>query len=404
MPSVCVYLQVHQPFRLRKYSIFDSAPDYFDDGHNSEVIRRVAEKCYLPTMQALLEMIYQQRGAFRCGLSITGTALEQFESHAPAVVHALYALAKTGAVEFLGETYYHSLSALYSRQDFAEQVNLHRAMLHRLFAATPTVFRNTELIYSNDIALQARALGFHAALVEGWEPMLNNRSPAFVYEAMAAPSQRETGQASTTEEPAIPGVKLLLRNHSLSDQIAFRFSDPRSPDFPVTAAKLADHVAKIGGHLCNVFMDMETFGEHQAAETGIIDLLKQLPSVLLAGNCDFLTPSEAAAKYPVAGVLDVPQAISWADEARDLSAWTGNAMQSNALQELYRMERAIRKTHDARLLADWRKLTTSDHTYYMSTKNWADGSVHEYFSPYESPYDAYINFMNVLENLRARAG
>ena len=188
----------------------------------------------------------------------------------------------------------------------------------------------------------------------------------------------------------------------MSDQIAFRFSDPRSPDFPVTPEKIAAQISNIGGYLCNLFMDLETFGEHQAAETGIFDLLRTLPAALLEGHCDFVTPALAAARYPSAGVLDVPQPMSWADESRDLSAWTGNAMQANALQELYKLERPIKKAGDAQLLADWRKLTTSDHTYYMSTKSWADGSVHAYFSPYESPYDAYINFMNVLDNLKAR--
>ncbi len=405
MPSVCIYLQVHQPFRLRKYSIFDSAPNYFDDGHNRAVIERVAAKCYLPVLRILREQIVRLGGRFRCALSVTGTALEQFEQHAPEVVQAIHALAQTGGTEFLGETYHHSLAGLYCPTEFTEQVTLHREMLRRVLGVVPRTFRNTELIYSNGIAAQVANLGFETQLAEGWEAVLNKRSAAFVYESVGDSRHPNATSPAAAKGPANLPLNLLLRNYRMSDLIAFKFSDPRAPEFPVTVEKFAEQVGQIGGHLCNVFMDMETFGEHQAAETGILDFLAAMPEKLLEANCDFVTPTEAVAEYQSAGVLDVPMAMSWADESRDVSAWVGNAMQANAVQELYKLEPNVKRkaaAGDPKVLADWRKLTTSDHSYYMSTKRWSDGAVHGYFSPYESPYDAYINFMNVLENLRAR--
>lgn len=425
MPAVCLYFQIHQPFRLRKYTVFDSDARYFDDAMNERLVRRIAERCYVPMNRLLLEMIRMHGGRFRLALSITGTALEQFEMHAPEVAQGLHALAQTRCVEFLGETFYHSLAALQTRQpdsppdpatdvpgrslpepkpgvcpgagEFREQVELHRRMIRRLFGQTPTVFRNTELIYSNRIAGLAAELGFAGILAEGWEPVLNNRSAAFIYRATVP---REFASLSS------PPPLLLLRNHRLSDAIAYRFADSRSPDFPMTDEKFAILVSQIGGRLCNLFMDYETFGEHQPAATGIFDFFRALPEKLFAHGCQFALPAEllAAPEAALAGDLDVPSPISWADEARDLGAWLGNAMQTHAAEELYKLEPLVKQHADARLLADWRKLTTSDHFYYMSTKDDADGAVHSYFRPYDSPYDAYINYMNVLDNIRARAG
>ncbi len=387
MPAVCLYFQIHQPFRLRKYTIFDSAHDYFDDGHNQIVIDRVAQHCYLPALRLLLHLVQQHQGRFRFALSITGSALEQLEHHAPETLHLLHALAQSGCVEFLAETYHHSLASLYSRPEFIDQVQLHRQILKRLFNIFPTTFRNTELIWSNDIARIVGELGFTTALAEGWAPVLNRRSPAFLF-------QSPTHNAHH--------VKLLLRNHHLSDLIAFRFSDRKHPDYPITVANFTERVASIAGHLCNLFMDFETFGEHQKADTGILDFLRALPDSLLAHNIPFHTPSEIALSHQSAGDLDAPQPFSWADQARDLSPWLGNAMQASALQDLYALERPLKKNSKPRALADWRRLTTSDHPYYMATKALADGDVHSYFSPYDSPYDAYINYMNVLDNLKSR--
>ncbi|MGN6369629.1 MAG: glycoside hydrolase family 57 protein [Phycisphaerae bacterium] len=390
MPDVCLYLQIHQPFRLRKYTVFDSDPSYFDNPLNASLVKRIADNCYLPLTRALLHLVNSTNGKFRFALSITGAAVEQLEVHAPEVLHHLHALAETGAVEFLAETYFHSLASLFSRNEFIEQVHLHSQMIKRLFNQTPTTFRNTELIFSDDIAKLAAELNFTAILAEGWEPVLNNRSAAFLYKA-AIPS------------PNPPA--LLLRNHHLSDAIAFRFNDPLSPDFPLTDEKFAHLVDQIGGQLCNLFMDAETFGEHHHADTGILDFLQSFPKKLLAHHIQFQLPRDiiAGSGGDTAGEISVPSPISWADEARDLGAWLGNAMQKDALDALYKLEPAIKSHAKPKLLADWRKLTTSDHAYYMSTKQNADGQVHAHFRPYDSPYDAYINFMNILDNLRARA-
>ncbi len=387
---------------------------------NAQLVRRIAEQCYVPMNRLLLNLIARHQGKFRLALSVTGTALEQFEAYAPDVLQGLHALAQTDCVEFLGETYYHSLAALAAGKgastdpaephgEFREQVELHRRMIKRLFGQTPTVFRNTELIYSNAIGTTgSRRLGFKAVLAEGWDPVLNNRSAAFLYHAVEAPPGKGD------DSPAAKPVVLLLRNHRLSDAIAYQFSNPKAPDYPLTDEKFALLVSQIGGRLCNLFMDYETFGEHQSAKTGIFRFLDSLPAKLLEHSCDFKLPSdlirptapsavEGELEVETAGELDVPQAISWADAARDLGAWLGNAMQVNAaMDDLYALESAVKNSGDAQILADWRRLTTSDHFYYMSTKGAADGQVHGYFRPYDSPYDAYINFMNVLDSLRAR--
>lgn len=409
MPAICLYLQIHQPFRLRKYTVFDSEPQYFDNAMNARLARRIAQRCYVPMARLLLDLIREHGGRFKVALSVTGTAMEQFESYAPEVVQGLHALAQTQCVEFLGETFYHSLAALHSEGEFREQVELHRRMIRRLFGQTPTVFRNTELIYSNRVARLAGEMGFRGILAEGWEPALNNRSSAFVYRAIREGGKSQgvaesTGGGEEGEREAGP-LYLLLRNHHLSDAIAFRFADSQAPDFPLTEDKFAQRVGRIGGRLCNLFMDCETFGEHQEAATGIMDFLKALPGKLLERNT-FVLPGELVGGEDVetAGELDVPMAISWADESRDLGAWMGNAMQVNALSELYRLEEKVKGSGNGKLLGDWRKLTTSDHFYYMSTKDKADGGIHSYFRPYDSPYDAYINFMNVVDNLRGRVG
>jgi len=407
MPTLCLYLQIHQPFRLRRYSVFDGDPHYFDDAMNAQLVRRIAERCYIPMNRLLLDLIRAHAGRFRLALSVTGTALEQFESYAPEVLQGLHALALTRCVEFLGETFHHSLASLHSDVEFRDQVDLHRRMIKRLFGQTPAIFRNTELIYSNHVAALAAGLGFRGILAEGWEPALNNRSAAFIYRTMAAGKVNENA-GHVNQEDNGGGVQervpyLLLRNHRLSDAISYRFADPRAPDYPLTEDKFASLVSQIGGRLCNLFMDYETFGEHQPESTGIFDFMRALPGKLLEQNT-FATPGELLATDDIeaAGELDVPSAISWADEARDLGAWMGNAMQQDALAEYYGLEENVKAKNDAHILADWRKLGTSDHFYYMSTKEKADGGVHTYFRPYDSPYDAYINFMNVLDNLTTR--
>jgi alpha-amylase len=388
MASVCFYFQAHQPFRLRRYSVFDTDNRYFDDYKNAEVCRKVARKCYLPANRVMLELIEKYQGKFKISYSITGVLLEQLEAYAPEVMSTFHALARTGCVEFLAETYYHSLSFLYSREEFAKQVRMQQKLIEDLFGQKATVFRNTELIYNNDLAHFVKDLGFTAVVCEGADHILGFRSPNYVY-----------------RPPGVQGLKLLLKNYRLSDDIAFRFSNRGWAEWPLTAPKFARWVSDVNGngYVVNLFMDYETMGEHQWEDTGIFDFLRHLPGEILQHpDNNFKTPSEVAASYEAVGEIDVPHMISWADTERDLSAWLGNAMQSNALHELYRMEKMVKQAEDPQILTDWRKLQTSDHFYYMCTKWFADGDVHKYFNPYDSPYDSYINFMNVLDNLRSR--
>ncbi|HUS73786.1 MAG TPA: glycoside hydrolase family 57 protein [Sedimentisphaerales bacterium] len=389
MASICFYFQVHQPLRLRHYTVFDKNTQYFDDYKNSSICRKVANKCYLPANRLLLDIIRQCEGRFRIAYSLTGVLLEQLLSFSPEVMSTFDALAETGCVEFLAETYYHSLSFLYSRDEFIEQVNKHIETIDNLFGQKPRVFRNTELIYNNDLAALVESMGtFDAILSEGASHILGLRSPNFVY--------RPKGCSK---------LKLLLKNYSLSDDIAFRFSNRGWAEWPLTAEKFARWISNVNGNgnVVNLFLDYETFGEHQWEDTGIFDFMRHLPEhILKHPDNDFKTPSEIAQCYEPVDTVDVPHLISWADTERDLSAWLGNAMQSNAIHELYRLENEVKTTSDEKIIADWRKLQVSDHFYYMCTKYFADGDVHKYFNPYNSPYDSYINFMNVLSNLQSR--
>lgn len=389
MPAVCFYFQVHQPFRLRHYTVFDKSPRYFDEFKNASICRKVANKCYLPANRLLLDVIDRHDGRFKISYSITGVVLEQFIKYCPEVMSTFDALASTGCVEFLTETYYHSLSFLYSHDEFIEQIEKHCSQIESLLGRRPKVFRNTELIYSNALAETIEKLGcFDAIISEGADQILGNRSSNFVY-----------------RPPNCEHLKLLLKNYSLSDDIAFRFGNRNWNEYPLLAEKFASWIHRINGNgqCVNLFMDYETFGEHQWEDTGIFNFIEKLPEEVLShpDNC-FMTPSEVAASYDPVDVVDVPHLISWADTERDLSAWLGNAMQSNALHEIYKIEKLIKQTDNPDIVSDWRKLQTSDHFYYMCTKYFADGDVHKYFNPYESPYDSYINFMNVLTDLRNR--
>ena len=369
---------------------------------NRAVFEKVANKCYRPATKLILDLIRRHEGRFRVAYSISGVALEQFEIWAPDVLDLFRELSLTGACEFLAETSHHSLSFLSSREEFSEQVAMHHQRIKELFGTEPTVFRNTELTYSNEVAAHVASLGrYKAILCEGVDDLLGYRSPNYVYVP-----------PGTHGNPSNARVKLLLKNHRLSDDIAFRFSDRNWSDWPLTAETFAKWVNQINGdgYLCNLFMDYETLGEHQWADTGIFDFLDVLPEKIFdvnPGQNDFATPSECIDRYEPVGEYDVGHMTSWADTERDLSAWMGNAMQEAAAAEFYRLEEPVKARHaagDDHILEDWRKLSTSDHLYYMCTKYWADGDVHKYFSPYDSPYDSYINFMNVLDNLRTRAG
>ncbi len=389
MASVCFYFQGHQPLRLRHYTVFDNGNRYFDDYKNAAICTKVANKCYLPANRLLLNLIKKYDGRFRIAYSLTGILLEQLQQYSPEVLSTFDALAETGCVEFLAETYYHSLSFLYSRDEFLEQVSKHMETIEYLFGQKPRIFRNTELIYNNDLAALIESTGkFDAIASEGADHILGFRSPNFVYRPKGCDK-----------------LKLLLKNYALSDDIAFRFSDRNWSQWPLTADKFAQWVSAVNGNgnVVNLFMDYETFGEHQWADTGIFDFMNHLPQEILKHpDNDFKTPSEVARSYEPVGTIDVPHLTSWADTERDVSAWLGNAMQSNAIHELYRLEKKIKNTSDEIIIADWRKLQISDHFYYMCTKYFADGDVHKYFNPYDSPYDSYINFMNVLHNLGSR--
>src|SRR3989339_605621 len=381
MPSVCFYFQVHQPCRLRHYTVFDKDHRYFDEFKNKSICRKVANKCYLPTNRLILDLIQKHQGRFKVAYSVTGVLLEQLAEYAPEVISTFDALAQTGCVEFLAETYYHSLSFLYSPDEFIEQIKAHREIIQKLFGQKPRIFRNTELIYNNRLPELLDRLGdLDAIITEGADHILGYRSPNFVYRPVN--SNR---------------LKLLLKNYRLSDDIAFRFSNRDWSQWPLTADKFANWVNDVNGcgYVVNLFMDYETFGEHQWEDTGIFNFLRHLPEEILKHpDNDFVTPSEAIARYEPVAELDVHNYMSWADVERDLSAWLSNAMQHDAIQSIYSMEGEVLATDDARLIEDWRKLQTSDHFYYMCTKWFNDGDVHKYFNPYNTPYEAFIAYMN----------
>ena len=386
MTVICLYFQVHQPCRLRHYTYFDIGRShrYRDEEANRLILDRVADRCYLPANRCLEELIERYKGRFRLAFSLTGVLIDQLETYRPDVLESFRRLAATGCVEFLGETYYHSLAFSYSVAEFRDQVNRHSGRIADLFGRRPETFRNTELAYSNALAKEAEKMGFIAVLAEGAERLLGAGSPGSVYRPVGCDR-----------------IGLLLRNYRLSDDIAFRFSDRSDPDFPLTAAKFARrvHQNSVQDDILNLFMDYETFGEHQWLDTGIFDFLEELPRELFEyPGITFMTPAEAMHHLPPAGELDVPDLVSWADVERDLSAWLGNAMQKDALGSLYALEEPVGGSKDAGLAETWRQLQTSDHFYYMSTKRFADGAVHKYFNAYASPYDAYINFMNILDD------
>ena len=386
--SICLYFQVHQPNRLRQYRFFDIGKNshYYDDFTNRTILRRIAQKCYLPMNELLLQQIEEQKGAFKVAFSITGTALEQFDRYCPEVLDSFKKLAATGCVEFLSETYYHSLSSLASESEFKHQVAKHKEAIEKYFGVTPTTFRNTELIYSDSIANMVGDLGFKTILTEGAKHVLGWQSPNYLYKATTKKNQ-----------------KLLLRNSGLSDDIAFRFSNKGWENWPLTTDKFVSWLKSGDGEIVNLFMDYETFGEHQASSTGIFDFMKYLPSAVIAdGEFEFVTPSRAAKKHKAVSILDIPDAISWADEERDTSAWLGNELQNEAFSKLYSLSEKLSLLNDAELWADFGHLQESDHFYYMCTKYFSDGAVHKYFNPYDTPYEAFINYMNVLSDFMIR--
>lgn len=391
--AIVLYLHVHQPFRIRHYTVFDTgtAHDYFDSRYNSDtsnerILKKVAEKSYLPTNQRLLQLL-NDNPEFRLSLSITGTVIEQLEKWSPESLESFKRLTETGRVEIVGETYHHSLAFFYSRPEFEMQVDMHKRKIQEVFGQTPQVFRNTELAYNNDLAYWADKAGYKGILAEGWDPILDWRSPNFVY------------RPNYTDK-----IKLLMKNYKLSDDIAFRFGDQDWKEWPLTADKFShwlseDHDATN----FNLFMDYETFGEHQWDESGIFGFLDHLPQEWLkTEGHTFMTVGQAVDTFDAVDKIDMPNTVTWADTERDLTAWLGNSMQSTSIASLYGLQDAVIASNDLNLIEDWRKLQTSDHFYYMCTKWFNDGDVHAYFSPYDTPYEAYINFINAYRDLHFR--
>lgn len=391
--AIALYLHVHQPYRIRHYTIFDAAVshNYFDSAYdtptsNERILHKVAEKSYIPTNRRLLQLLHDNHD-FKLSMSITGTVLEQLEKWSPEALQSFKDLIATGRVEIVGETYHHSLAFFYSRSEFETQVAMHREKIQQLFGQTPKVFRNTEFAYNNDLAYWADKAGYEAILAEGWDPILGWRKPNFVY------------------RPAYTdNIRLLMKNYRLSDDIAFRFGDRNWSGWPLTADKFARWLNESGDATnFNLFMDYETFGEHQWDESGIFAFLEHLPQEWLkSGDNTFMTVSEAAKTYEPVDQVDVPYTVTWADTERDLSAWLGNALQATSITALYAMQDKILQTGDLALIEDWRRLQTSDHFYYMCTKWFNDGDIHAYFSPYDTPYEAYMNFMNAFHDVRFR--
>lgn len=389
--SICLYFQIHQPTRLRLYRFFDIGKDshYYDDFTNRTILRRIADQCYLPMNNLLLDLINAHKGAFKVAFSVSGSALEQFDRYAPEVIESFRKLAATGCAEFLCETYYHSLASLASPAEFKHQVLKHKAAIEQYFGVTPVAFRNTELIYSDAIGEAVYDLGFKTMLTEGARHILGWRSPDFVY-------------SNDRQEK----LKVLLRNYKFSDDIAFRFSNKGWEEWPLTSEKYLSWMkneVQDNGDVINLFMDYETFGEHQSASTGIFDFMRYLPeTVIKDGTFKFSTPSEVAAAYKPVSSIEVMEPISWADEERDVTAWLGNELQQEAYNKLYGLYEKVALINNPALFNDFGHLQESDHFYYMCTKFFSDGEVHKYFNPYDTPYEAFINYMNVLSDFIIR--
>ncbi len=412
--TICFYFQVHQPYRLAKRRVFDDhEQDYFEgpvNFENKKIFEKVAYKCYLPANALMLELL-EKYPEFKISYSLSGVFLEQcleYGETGKAVLDSFKKLFATGRAEILSETYYHSLSWLYSKEEFAHQIKKHADLAYRLFRKKPQVFRNTELIYNNEIAEFIREMGYKGILAEGWDHYLEWRSPNHLHQPKSVelhPEDRKIAQGNRIRKTLPKDFTLLLKNYKLSDDIAFRFSNKGWAEWPLTTDKYAAWLDAADGETINLFMDYETFGEHQWEDTGIFEFMRHLPEYCFERQIGFKTTSETIKAYQPVGEIDVPYLMSWADMERDLSAWLSNPLQESALRRVFELERQI-KPNLAKLsdgtVHDWRRLQTSDHFYYMCTKYWSDGDVHAYFSPYDSPYEAYITYMNTLHHFEKK--
>ena len=386
MKTICLYFQVHQPFRLKRYRFFDMGNDhyYYDDFSNREIMEKVANNCYIPTNKLMLDLIKKHGSKFKLSFSLSGVVIEQMEMYAPEALESFKKLAATGNVEFLAETYSHSLVSLKNNDEFEKQVKEHTLLIKKHFKKTPKVFRNTELIYSDSIGAKVADMGFKGILTEGAKHVLGWKSPNYLY-----------------QNAINPKLKVLLKNFTLSDDIAFRFSNQSWDEWPLTAEKYVDWIKNINQEeeILNLFMDYETFGEHQHSDTGIFDFLKAFPTQIIENtDINFLTPSDIIKKFDPVSAINVPNPISWADKERDLTAWLGNELQDEADRKFYDLVDKVNNCNDKEIAKDWQRLQISDHFYYMCTKWFSDGDVHKYFNPYQSPYDAFINYMNILSD------
>ncbi|MEI7523261.1 MAG: glycoside hydrolase family 57 protein [Mariniphaga sp.] len=390
MKSVCLNFQIHQPFRYRKYRFFDIGNDayYYDDFANETIMRKVADHCYLPANKIILDQIIKLKGKFKVTYSISGVVLDQFKLYAPEVIESFAKLAATGCVEFMSETFANSMVSLNDKDLFESQVKAHDDLIEELFGQRPKVFRNTELIYSDELGDMVQKMGFEAMITEGAKHVLGWKSPNYLY-----------------CNGLNPRLKVLMRNFRFSDDLSFRFGNKAWSEYPLTADKYAGWMASLPKEeeVVNVFINYETFGQLQHKNTGIFDFLKNLPAAILkTGVLQFSTPSEVVENLQPVSAVHVLYPISWADEERDLSAWLGNELQKEAFDKLYQLKGRMNNCTDATLLKDWDYLQTIDHFYYMCTKFFSDGEVHKYFNPYSTPYEAFINYMNILSDFKIR--
>lgn len=382
MKNICFYFQIHLPFRLKRYRFFEISKDhyYYDDLQTEDRIRNVVEKSYLNANRTIAEMIRSSNGKFRCAFTISGVALEQLEQYAPEVIDSFKELAKTGSVEFLAEPYAHSLSSIFDASEFERQVKMHSDKIEALFGKRPTSFFNSELIYSDEIGELVFKLGYKTIMVDEDKPILGWKSPNYIY-----------------NHSYIPKLKLLVRNNKLSDDIAFRFSNTSWNDYPLTAEKFISWIANMpeNEQIINLGMGYEVFGITQSVHTGIFEFLKALPYHAIENQMNFVLPSELSKKHESAGPLSVPFPFSWVGNDKDMTPWTGNDLQQEALNKLYAVGERVRMCSDKPLLQDWLILQSTDHFRYMSHKD-------AYGTNYDSPYEAFINYMNVLADFLER--
>ncbi len=380
MKTICLYFEIHQIIHLKRYRFFDIGRDhyYYDDYENERSINDIAERSYVPALNALIQMAKENPGYFKVALSLSGVGLEQMELHAPQVIDLLHELNATGAVEFLCEPYSHGLASLKNEESFKDECMRMKNKIKELFGQTPKVFRNSSLIYSDEIGAQVAAMGFKGMLTEGAKHILGWKSPHFVYNCAMNPK-----------------LKLLLRDYKLSDDISLRFNNTEWSEYPLFAETYMDWIANLpeGENVINIFMELCALGIFQPLSSNILEFLKALPKCAKDRGITFSTPSELCQNVDSVGAIDVPYNVSWVDEERDTSCWLGNVMQREAFEKLYSVADRVRICNDRRLKQDWDYLQASNNFRFMTTKQ---SSVTMHRGIYDGPYDAFTNYMNIL--------